>query len=65
MIKYPNADITKEQALSGNGIDETIRRSSQRKIKISLLGTAKNQVQITGSQEELNGQTLETLALGF
>lgn len=65
MIKYPNADITKEQALSGNGIDETIRRISQRKIKISLLGTAKNQVQITESQEELNGQTLETLALGF
>lgn len=65
MIKYPNADITKEQALSGTGVDETIRRSSQRKIKISLLGTAKNQLQITGSQEELNGQTLETLALGF
>lgn len=65
MIKYPNADITKEQVLSGNGVDKTIRRSSQRKIKISLLGTAKNQVQITGSQEELNGQTLETLALGF
>lgn len=65
MIKYPNADITKEQVLAGNGVDKTIRRSSQRKIKISLLGTAKNQVQITGSQEELNGQTLETLALGF
>lgn len=65
MIKYPNADTTKDQALAGNSVDKTIRRSSQRKIKISLLGMDKNQIQITGSQEELNGQALETLALGF
>lgn len=65
MIKYPNADTTKDQALPGSSVDKTIRRSSQRKIKISLLGMDKNQIQITGSQEELNGQALETLALGF
>ena len=65
MIKYPNADTTKDQALAGNSVDKTIRRSSQRKIKISLLGMDKNQIQITGSQEELNGQALETLELGF
>lgn len=45
LVKRPNADIIKEWALVGNSIDKTIRRSGQRKTKkISLLGTAKNQI---------------------
>lgn len=54
-----NADITKEWESAGNRVDKTVR-SGQRKIKISLWGPVKNQIPITGSQEELDGQTLET-----